>query len=415
MSALTADQARRRFLFLLGLRWSPVGLMIPVTVLLPLERGLTLAEYGSAAAVQGIVVLLLELPTGGLSDALGRRPVLLLAGAVSVGALGLLTFAGSAILFVAFYLLQGVYRALDSGPLEAWYVDHALAADQDADIERGLSHSSAVTGVAIAAGALAGGGIVALGRLGPLSALTVPVLVALVLQAASLVAVALLMTEERPGRGVGALLASVRAVPATIGGAVRMVRRSRIIAALIAVELFWGFGMVAFESLMPVRLTDVVGSSDQASALMGPSGSAAWLASAVGAAVVPLLIRRIGAPWSGLVLRIAQGLTVVGMAVLAGPAGVIGAYLLCYTVHGASNPVHAGLLHRQVDGSYRASLISVNSMVSQPAGALGLVALTAIAVHAGVVVAMLVGAVALAAAAPLYLVARRGAPVLVSA
>ncbi|HEV7964392.1 MAG TPA: MFS transporter [Actinoplanes sp.] len=414
MSALTAVQARRRFLFLLGLRWLPVGLMIPVTVLLPLERGLTLAEYGSAAAVQGIVVLLLELPTGGLSDALGRRPVLLLAGTVSVGALSLLTFAGSAVLFVVFYLLQGVYRALDSGPLEAWYVDHALAADKNADIETGLSHSSAVTGVAIGVGALAGGGIVALGRLGPFSALTVPVLMALALQAASLVAVALLMTEERPGRGAGALVASVRAVPATIGGAVRMVR-SRIIAALIAVELFWGFGMVAFESLMPVRLTDVVGSSDTASALMGPSGSAAWLASAVGAALVPLLIRRIGAPWSGFVLRIAQGLTVVGMAALAGPAGVIGAYLLCYTVHGASNPVHAGLLHRQVAGQYRASLISVNSMVSQPAGALGLVALTAIAVHAGVVAAMLVGAVALAAAAPLYLVARRPAPVPVSA
>lgn len=414
MSALTAVQARRRFLFLLGLRWLPVGLMIPVTVLLPLERGLTLAEYGSAAAVQGIVVLLLELPTGGLSDALGRRPVLLLAGTVSVGALSLLTFAGSAVLFVVFYLLQGVYRALDSGPLEAWYVDHALAADKNADIETGLSHSSAVTGVAIGVGALAGGGIVALGRLGPFSALTVPVLMALALQAASLVAVALLMTEERPGRGAGALVASVRAVPATIGGAVRMVR-SRIIAALIAVELFWGFGMVAFESLMPVRLTDVVGSSDTASALMGPSGSAAWLASAVGAALVPLLIRRIGAPWSGFVLRITQGLTVVGMAALAGPAGVIGAYLLCYTVHGASNPVHAGLLHRQVAGQYRASLISVNSMVSQPAGALGLVALTAIAVHAGVVAAMLVGAVALAAAAPLYLVARRPAPVPVSA
>jgi MFS family permease len=411
---LTAVQARRRFLFLLGLRWLPVGLMIPVTVLLPLERGLTLAEYGSAAAVQGIVVLLLELPTGGLSDALGRRPVLLLAGTVSVGALSLLTFAGSAVLFVVFYLLQGVYRALDSGPLEAWYVDHALAADKNADIETGLSHSSAVTGVAIGVGALAGGGIVALGRLGPFSALTMPVLMALALQAASLVAVALLMTEERPGRGAGALVASVRAVPATIGGAVRMVR-SRIIAALIAVELFWGFGMVAFESLMPVRLTDVVGSSDTASALMGPSGSAAWLASAVGAALVPLLIRRIGAPWSGFVLRIAQGLTVVGMAALAGPAGVIGAYLLCYTVHGASNPVHAGLLHRQVAGQYRASLISVNSMVSQPAGALGLVALTAIAVHAGVVAAMLVGAVALAAAAPLYLVARRPAPVPVSA
>jgi hypothetical protein len=95
------------------------------------------------------------------------------------------------------------------------------------------------------------------------------------------------------------------------------------------------------------------------------------------------------------------------MAVLAGPAGVIAAYLLCYTVHGAANPVHSGLLHRQVEGPYRASLISLNSMVSQPAGALGLVVLTAVASHASVTVAMVIGAAVLATAAPLYLVARR--------
>jgi hypothetical protein len=224
----------------------------------------------------------------------------------------------------------------------------------------------------------------------------------------SLIAVATLMTEERPGRGMGALVASVRAVPAAIGGAVGLLRRSRIIVALIAVEVFWGFGMVSFEGLMPVRLTEVVGSAEHASALMGPVGSAAWLASALGAALIPLLARRIGAPWTGAVLRILQGVTVVGMAVFAGAAGVIAAYLLCYTVHGAANPVHSGLLHRQVEGPYRASLISLNSMVSQPAGALGLVALTALASRASVTAAMLVGAAVLAMAAPLYLIARRG-------
>jgi DHA1 family tetracycline resistance protein-like MFS transporter len=410
MSALTPAQAQRRYLFLHGMRWLPVGLMVPVLVLLPLERGLTLAEYGSAAAVQGIAVMILELPTGGLTDAIGRRPVLLLAGVLGVASTAVLAVADTFVLFFVVYLLQGIYRALDSGPLEAWYVDQALAADERADFESGLSRGGVVIGVAIAGGALIGGGLVALGPIGSFSALTVPVLASLAWQTVSLIAVAALMTEERPARGLGALVASVRGVPSAIGGAVGLLRRSRIIVALVAVEVFWGFGMVCFEGLMPVRLAEVVGNADRASALMGPVGSAAWLASAAGAALIPLLARRIGAPWTGLLLRVLQGVTVVGMALFAGPAGVIAAYLLCYTVHGAANPVHSGLLHRQVEGPFRASLISLNSMVSQPAGALGLILLTALAASASTSIAMLVGAVVLAAAAPLYLVARRPAP-----
>jgi DHA1 family tetracycline resistance protein-like MFS transporter len=339
-----------------------------------------------------------------MSDALGRKPVLLLAGAINLIAFGLLTVAHSVVMFFVFWLLQGVYRALDSGPLEAWYVDHALAADPRADIETGLSRSGVVLGVAVAGGALVGGGLVALGPVGRFSALTVPVLASIVCQIASLICVAVLMIEERPGRGLRALTASIKAVPAAIGGALRLARTSRVVLALIAVELFWGFGMAAFESLTPVRLSEVVGSADRASALMGPAGSAAWGASALGAAAIPLLARRIGAPWTGFVLRIVQGVTVVGMGLLAGPVGVIGAFLLCYAVHGAANPVHAGLLHRQVDGPHRASLISLNSMVGQPGSALGLVVLTAIASGAGVPAAMITGAVVLAVAAPLYLV-----------
>ena len=407
MTALTADRARRRFLVLVALRWLPVGLMIPVIVLLPLERGLTLAQYGSAAALQGLTVLLLELPTGGLSDAIGRRPVLLLAGVVDLTALTLLTMADTVPLFMAFYILQGVYRALDSGPLEAWYVDHALAADDKADIETGLSRSGAVLGVAIAAGALITGGLVALGPIGPVTALSLPVYAAIALELISLVAVATLMTEQRRGRGLAALTASVRGVPAAIGGALGLLRRSRVIVALVAVEVFWGFGMITFESLTPVRLADVLGDPTKASALMGPVGSVAWLASAAGAALIPLLSRRIGAPWTGFTLRILQGLSVAGMALFAGPAGVIAAFLICYTVHGAASPVHNGLLHRQVDGPYRASLLSLNSMVAQPAGALGLVVLTAVAAQVSLVFALFLGAAVLAVAAPLYLVGRR--------
>ena len=74
-------------------------------------------------------MLALELPTGGLSDSWGRRPVLLLSHVVGIASLALLVFADSFAEFLVVWALQGVYRALDSGPLEAWYVDATLAAD----------------------------------------------------------------------------------------------------------------------------------------------------------------------------------------------------------------------------------------------------------------------------------------------
>ncbi|MBB4745494.1 MFS family permease [Actinoplanes octamycinicus] len=397
-------QIRLRFLFLIVVRWLPVGLTIPMLTLLPLDRGLTIAQAGLVAAVQGLTVLVLELPTGGLADALGRRPVLLIAGAVNLVSLSVMCVADSVTLFAAAWFLQGIFRALDSGPLDSWFVDESLAVDRDADIETGLSHGEVALSLAVAGGALISGGLVWLGPIGPVSALTVPVVAALGLSAVSTLSLILLMVEDRPARGAAAWVASIRGVPVAIGSALGLARRSRVVLALMAVELLWSFGMVTFEKLMPIRLAEVTSGEEAAAALMGPVSSVAWGASAAGAALIPLLIRRIGAPWTGFALRILQGLTIVGMGLLAGPAGVITGFLLTYAVHGAANPVHAGLLHRQAEGEFRTSLLSLNSMVGQPGFAIGAILLTALAQSVSVSAAIVVGGLVLAAAAPLYLV-----------
>ena len=413
---LTPRTLRTRFLLLVALRWLPTGLTIPVTVLLASARGLSLAEIGLVTSVQGFVVLALELPTGGLADSLGRRPTLVLAGVVGATALSLLLVADSVPTYAAVMALQGVWRALDSGPLEAWYVDAALAADPGARLEGGLSAASAVLSAALAVGALASGGLVALGPVAGVQPLVVPVVAALVLSLVSTAAVLGLVTEVRPhgeggegGEGGGAWTA-VRAVPATVAAGVRLVRGDRVLVALVAVELFWGFGSVAYELLTPVRLAEASGGgaagTERAAALMGPVTAAAWAASAAGAALVPLLSRRTG-PWvAAALLRVAQGAAVAAMGLLAGPVGVVAAFLACYAVHGASNPLHAALLHGRVTGTNRAVVLSVNSMVAQPAGAVGAIALGALAASASTPAAVLVGAGALALAAPLYLSVR---------
>jgi len=123
---LTAEAVRRRYLTLVAMRWLPTGLLIPVSILLPAERGLSLSEIGLAAAGQGLFVLFLELPTGGLADSLGRKRVLISSSLVGMASVVIYLAADSFGAFFVAFALQGVFRALDSGPLEAWDVDTVL-------------------------------------------------------------------------------------------------------------------------------------------------------------------------------------------------------------------------------------------------------------------------------------------------
>ena len=401
---LTAESARRRYLLLHGLRWFPTGVMLPVFVVLLRDRGLSLTEIGLVSAAQGVIVVLLELPTGGLADALGRRPVLLLASVFDLAAFALLLGAHDVVAFSIVWALQGVYRALESGPLESWFVDALLRARPDADVESNLAAGSVVIGLAIAGGALTGGVLVATAPLPGVEPLLVPIIALLVLRVVDMTAVALLMTEVRRSRGVKAVTASVRAVPSVVSQSVRLIRHSPALAALVGVELLWGSGMSTFELLMPVHLADLLGSEQGAAAVLGPASAGAWVAAAAGAAAVPAVIRLFGGrTWTaGAALRIAQALAVAGMAISGGPAGLILAYVIVYIVHGASNPVHYGLVHRAASPENRTTIVSANTLASRMGGAAGAVALGALAQATTIPVAMIVGAVVLAAAAPLY-------------
>ena len=403
MSALSARVLQRRYFILVLLRWTAAGLIVPVQVLLPLSRDLLLSEVGLAMAVQGFIVLALELPTGGLTDSWGRRPVQLIATAVGAVGICLFLFANSFLWFAVASAVLGVYRALDSGPVDAWFVDASHLAAPGHDVGHGLSSGSAALGIGIATGSAVAGGLVAWDPISGLHALALPVVVALAVQLVLLPVAAALMTEPpRALRSAGGV-----SMPAVIAGGVRLLFGSKVLLAIVAVELFWGFGMPAFESLTPVKLADQLDSVDQSAALMGPVSAVGWAAFAVGAWLARPLMRGIGVAASAIVFRLIQGATVVMMGLVAGPAGLVTGFLACYLSHGTSNPLHNILLHRQVGADRRATVVSLNSMVSQGAGAIGTIVLTALAEDASVDTALIVAGIVLAVAAPLYLPAMR--------
>jgi len=397
----------RRFVTLTALRWIPVGLLIPVTVLYALDAGLTIAEVGLAFSIQGFIVLALELPSGALADSWGRRPVLILAGLFSCAAVVGLVFAHSFWGFAAVYALQGIHRALDSGGLEAWFADAVLESGRSEVIGRGLAAGGTAIGLGIGGGALLSSGLVIVAPLVGADPLLLPIAVSAALSVVSVTAVALVVRDDHRTAARRSLRIGLADVPATLVSGVRLLRQSRVLRALVAVELFWGFGMIAFETLTPVRLQNLVGGADDAAAIMGPVTAAAWLVFAAGSALVRPLSSIAGIALAAAILRIVQGATVIVLGLVAGPVGLVTAFLACYAVHGASNPLHSSLLHAQVTGTNRATVLSMNSMVGQPSGAIGAIVLGAVASSAGVSTAMVIGGVVLALAAPLYLPAWR--------
>lgn len=403
---MDAPSILRRFLILRGLRWLPTGLVIPIIVLLMTDRGLSLTQLGFVFGAQGVAVIVLELPTGGLADSVGRRPVLLAAGLFELAATALLVVAGSVWLLLVVFALQGVYRALESGPLDAWYVDSVQAREPQADIERGLARSGVVMGLAIAVGAVASSVLVATDPLPIVDPLVVPVIAALVLRSVEIIAIALLMVEDPVARP--SVRTTTKAVPQVIVDALRLVGSSKALTALVGIELLWGAGMIAFEVYTPVRLEAVTGSADGAAALLGPANAVAWLASAGGAAVIGSVARRIGAPAAGTAMLTLQAVSVVGIGLLAGPVGVVVAYVTTLGLHGAANPIHQGLLHRAItDPQRRVTVSSANSLAAMLGGLIGGIGLGALADTTTLTTAILTGAGLLTLAAPLYRWTRR--------
>jgi MFS family permease len=395
-----ARRIARRFLVLQAVRWLPTGMLLPVLVLFLTGKGLSLAQVGAVIAAQGVVTFLLELPTGGLADAWGRRPVMVIAVLFELASLSLFIVGQDLAVLLLAGALQGVYRALDSGPVDSWFVDRTLAHDPDADFERTLVHGSVIVGVAMGTGALAGGGLVAWAPLPGVNALAVPFLAALALRLVEIVAVISLLHDHRPIGDTPAEHISPVSTVAVVRLALRSAHQSAALKLLLLTALLWGIASTSFEVLPPIRLEDQLDSADRAAAILGPLNAGAWAAAAIGAAIAARARRRFGPVQAAAALLTVQAVAVAGMAFSVGITGLTTAYLLTYTAHGGADPLLTGLAHRAIPApTHRTTIISAISMAAMIGVAVGSVLLGRIADLAGTTGGMLAGTAILLAGA----------------
>ncbi|WP_144126356.1 MFS transporter [Catellatospora sichuanensis] len=404
---ITAVSARRRYVLITFLTWLPAGLYTAPLVLLLLDRGFSLGEIAAIGAVYGISIMVLELPTGGLSDVLGRRPVLVASAAAGLAGLALLGLTGAVWLLVASAVLRGVARALSSGPAEAWYVDAVHAAEgRDADLGPGLARGAMAASAALGLGVLTGGLIPFLwpgagsdgsgpatepasaGLDSALPGLAVPVLLAAAFELVLLLVVVFAMPETRGARpGFATVL---RGVPATVATGLRLAGRDHVLVRVLLVAAATGTGLAVIELLTPAWMAVLSGGADRGVLAYALVAAVGFTADAAGSALGVPLTRLLGSPGraacAGTVLA-ALGLAgLAGTAALAGWLGVVAAgaaYLLMFLGLGAAVAPMGRLLHDRVEAGERATVLSVQSLLLQVGAAAGSVTLGALAAAYG--------------------------------
>ena len=369
---LDVRSATRRLVVLTALHWFPVGLTTPVMVLLAQERGLSLADVGLLFTVYGALLTALELPTGGLADVIGRKPVLVAAALLHIASS--LAFAAAQGMggFLGAICLMGVGRALLSGPLEAWYVDAVHAADPRADVAPGLSKQSAADGAGLALGALLGGALPAL--LG--GSLAAPFVVAAAVDLVYLGVLLRLMVEVRaPRQGSlrAELVKGARAVPATVSAAVRLAVFDGPLRVVLLLTAVGGVAIVSFELLGPPRFADLAGGREEGAAVLGVVQAVSFAAAGAGALLAPSLRRLLGGStrWTCALLAVLGGAGVAAFGAttaVALAAGVMSAY---YVAHAAQWPLLSAVLHGRVTAAERATAVSSMSLAMTLGGMLG--------------------------------------------
>lgn len=403
-----------------SLNWFANVLPMAVMVLLAQSRGLSLAEIGYFVGLYSLTVVLFELPSGAMADAIGRKRIYLLAGCVGIAAKAAFLYAFGLPMFLVYAVLFGMSRALASGALEAWFIDALQADDPDVDLQPPLATAGVWNLAALALGTFAGSALPGLFAFLPQSATAVltPLSVTLVASMAGSVGVLLLtalVVKEAPrARAVGdaapGLLGSFRSGFASLGAivadAARLTSGNRVLLLLLGADLVVGLALTASENLWQPFFADRLGgATPENTILFGVILAGSFGMGMLGNLVATPLTRLLGKRYAlvaGL-FQLLQGGMFLLLALQGGAVAATGLFWLTYVTRSAWSSPHATLFNQQVPGSHRSVMLSVQSLVGFGGAFIGSIALGPLAEATSISTAWLVSGGLVAVGALFYL------------
>ncbi|MEZ4517227.1 MAG: MFS transporter [Chloroflexota bacterium] len=380
---ISSTSLRRRYGLITFLIWFATALPLALSVLLIQARGLSLSEIGFVMGAYSLIIVLLEVPTGGLADAIGRKRVALLAYALEALSSILLLVAFSFPAFLVGMMVYGVGRALSSGSLDAWFVDELQAADSEVRLQPELAAIETVTLLALGSGTLIGSILPQLFSALPpdgtaiLTPLATPIIGSFVVRIVILVAIALLVHETREIADDSGWRAGLRTAPSMIRDSLALSRTNKRFVLLMLASCAGGFALMSLESFWQPFFAQLPGAStadgSPRTILFGVIMTGYFLVGMAGNLLAAPLSRKLNQRY-GLVSALARVLQGVFMIFLAASSALVPAaafYWLVFLTAGLGTSPHATLVNNEIPAEQRSTMLSVQSLAFYAGSFLG--------------------------------------------
>jgi MFS family permease len=372
---------KRVYFGVTALTWLSVAIPLPIFVLFMQSRGINLFQLGIIMGVYSIVIVVLELPTGGLADAIGRKVVALLAHSISLVSGIVMFFSFTFEGFLLAMILNGVGRALASGSLDAWFVDSLEEAEPGIDLQPALAQAGTVTLLALGVGTLIGGFLprffssLAADGTALLTPLSTTLILSLGLKILLIIAIIVTVKEKlRAAQSAGEWRSGFAQVPQIVRESLLLSRTNRSLLLLMGAALVGGFTLAGVETFWQPHFADILqGDGSNNSWIFGVIMAVSFLAGVAGNLLSIPLSRRLGQryAWVAAIARGGQGLALILLATQGYIISATFGFWLFYLNMGILNSPHETLVNEEIPASRRSAMLSVQSLASYVGGSLG--------------------------------------------
>jgi MFS transporter len=277
-----------------------------------------------------------------------------------------------------------------------------------------VARGEVAASLALGLGTLVGGLLpLVLGGIGSLPALAVPVLMGAGVEGVRALLTARLPEPPHPRPSARVVL---RGVPVTVVAGLRVAVRDPVLTRVLLAAGGAGVALGGIELLTPAWLLGIADTGPRAAATYAIVAATGFGADALGGLLAGRLVRWCGgvharAAVAGTAVSALALTGLAGCALLRGPVAMVlagVAYCLLFVGLGAAFPAQAQLLHDRVEPGERATVLSVQSLLMQIVGAIGVPLLGWQATRHGITVGYALAAVVLLATAALFVRLRVG-------
>lgn len=343
--------------------WGSIGIIIPVLTLILMQKGLDLFQVGIFIAINTATIFLLELPTGGLADQIGRVKVYLISTVFSVLAMVLLLVDDHMIFVYIAAVMLGVARSLSTGTLDAWFIEQFQHLSPKGRLQVALAKIEVWITLGIGCGALLGGVLPMIGTWFGLDLYTLNIALIALINLSVAIYTIIRIRESRAYQSQG-FLRGFSTLPVVLKDAIHFGFGHSGVLLLITATAFWGFSIVGLENYWQPQVKSILGSAKQ-SWIFGLLSGGYFFAAAFGSIIITPISCFFKHRYA-MILMLFRAIMGISFIILAYQTTIWGfglVYFVLFMQNGMLNSPHQSLFHKIVPDDKRSTLISLESFM----------------------------------------------------